>query len=74
VSLTSKDDWTKTYILVCGYFVKKNMNILPDQYRLATESDDYQYSTIVIAAQNAYAPHVIQTNSMLSQTASIKED
>jgi Rad3-related DNA helicase len=36
-SIRSKDDWAKTYILdsVFGYFVKKNMNILPDWFRQA---------------------------------------
>jgi len=36
-SIRSKDDWAKTYILdsAFGYFVKKNMNILPDWFRQA---------------------------------------
>jgi ATP-dependent DNA helicase DinG len=36
-SVRSKDDWAKTYILdsAFGYFVKKNMNILPDWFRQA---------------------------------------
>jgi Rad3-related DNA helicase len=36
-SIRSKDDWAKTYVLdsAFGYFVKKNMNILPDWFRQA---------------------------------------
>jgi ATP-dependent DNA helicase DinG len=36
-SVRSKDDWAKTYILdsAFSYFVKKNMNILPDWFRQA---------------------------------------
>lgn len=36
-SVRSKDDWAKTYILdsAFGYFVKKNVNILPDWFRQA---------------------------------------
>jgi len=36
-SIRSKDDWAKTYILdsAFGYFVNKNMNILPDWFRQA---------------------------------------
>ena len=36
-SVRSKDDWAKTYILdsAFGYFVKKNMNILPNWFRQA---------------------------------------
>ena len=36
-SVRSKDDWAKTYILdsAFGYFVKKNINILPDWFRQA---------------------------------------
>ena len=36
-SVRSKDDWAKTYILdsAFGYFIKKNMNILPEWFRQA---------------------------------------
>jgi Rad3-related DNA helicase len=36
-SVRSKEDWAKTYILdsAFSYFVKKNMNILPDWFRQA---------------------------------------